>query len=144
MYEICTIKESYPALEKTEIIDTTPLKQSPTKVPSLRMTASIFQCKKINRDVFLILESALGTGTSISFLDTRISSKQSAETINLVNPDLIQGVLQIQLAMLLLKNQNYSFETSINLNKKVFTVSFIILQVLIFHFLQIAFELALI
>ena len=32
MYESCTIHESYPALEKTEINDTTSLEQSPRKI----------------------------------------------------------------------------------------------------------------
>ena len=57
-YESCTIHESYPALEKNEINDTTALEQS----LSSPMTTSQCRCMKISRDAFVIMQSAKRTG----------------------------------------------------------------------------------
>ena len=82
MYESCTIHESYPALEKTEINDTTSLEQSPRKI------LFAYDCESMSPESFV--RGAVSTPEqSTSYSDARVSS--SAETIDLVTPDLIQG-----------------------------------------------------
>ena len=66
-----------------------------------------------------------------SYSDARVSS--SAETINLVTPDLIQ-VTPPNAACYAPKKRNYSFESSNNLNKKLSFVSNIIPRFYIFFF----------
>ena len=66
---------------------------------------------------------------STSYSDARVSSTQSAETTDLVTPDLIQGTPQMQLTMPSKKRENYSFESSNNLNK-----NFLLFQLLTHRF----------
>ena len=58
MYESCTIKESYPALEKTTQPRSTIL---PEEISS-RMAASQSRCMKIRRDVIVLMQSANRVG----------------------------------------------------------------------------------
>ena len=84
MYESCTIHESYPALEKTEIKDTSWLEQSPRKISS-RMTTSQCRCMKIRRDVFVIMQSAKRTGI---FRQQCLPSRLLGEQFQLQNNQL--------------------------------------------------------
>ena len=109
MYESCTIHESYPALEKTEINDTTALEQSPRKflfayglesMPLYENQEGYFRDYS-EREAYWDIPTAMSPdsfvrGTvstpeqSTSYSDAQVSSTQSAETIDLVTPDLIQ------------------------------------------------------
>ena len=110
MYESCTTQESYPALEKTEINDTTSLEQSPRKVlfaydcESMSLYENQEGCIRdyAERKAHLDIPTAMSPesfvrGTvstpekSTTYSDVRVSSTRSAETIDLVTPDLIQG-----------------------------------------------------
>ena len=107
MYESCTIHESYPALEKTEINDTTSLEQSPRKI------LFAYDCESMplyenqegwvhdyaEREAYWDIPTAMSLESfvrgavstpeqSTSYSDARVSS--STETIDLVTPDLIQ------------------------------------------------------
>ena len=84
MYESCTIHESYPALEKTKINDSTSLEQSQEKFSSL-MTASQCRCMKIRRDVFVIMQSAKRTGI---FRQQCLPSRLLEEQFQLQNTQL--------------------------------------------------------
>ena len=108
MYEICTIHESYPALEKTEIRDTTSLEQSPRKIlllydcearPLYENQEGCFR-DYAEREAYLDIPTAMSPESfvrgavstpeqSTSYSDAWVSS--SVETIDLVTPDLIQG-----------------------------------------------------
>ena len=69
---------------------------------------------------------------STSYSDARVSS--SAETIDLVTPDLIQGTPLNAVCYAPKKREKYSFEVSNNLNKKLSFVSNIIPRFYIFIF----------
>ena len=108
MYESCTIHESYPALEKTEMNDTTSLEQSPRKIlfaydcESMPLYENQEGCIRdyAEREAYWDIPTAMSPESfvrgpvstpeqSTSYSDARVSS--SAETIDLVTPDLIQG-----------------------------------------------------
>ena len=144
MYESCTIHESYPALEKTEINDITSLEQTPRKIlfaydcESMPLYENQEGCIRDyeEREEYWDIPKAISPesfvrGTvptpekSISYSDARVSSTQSAETIDLVTPDLFQGTPQLQLAIRQ-NRENFNFESSNNLNRNFhFTYSFI-------------------
>ena len=148
MYESYTIHESYPAIEKTEINDTTSLEQSPRKIPYAydRESMPLYENKEgcfrdyAERGAYWDIPTAISPESfvwgavstpeqSTSYSDARVSS--SAETIDLVTQDLIQGTSspQMQFAMRQ-KTENFSFENS---NKLSF-VSNIIPRFYIFNF----------
>ena len=150
MYESCTIHESYPALEKTEINDTTSLEQSPRKIlfaydcESMPLDENQEGCIRdyAEREAYWDIPTAMSPESfvrgavstpeqSTSFSDARVSS--SAETIDLVTQISFKALLQMQLAMRQ-KKENYSFEVSNNLNKKLSFVSNIIPRFYIFIF----------
>ena len=108
IYESCTIHESYPALEKTEINDTTSLEQSPRKIlfaydcESMRLYENHEGCIRdyAEREAYWDIPTTMSPKSfvrgavstpehSTSYSDARVSL--SAETIDLVTPDLIQG-----------------------------------------------------
>ena len=110
IYVSCTIHESYPALEKTEINDTTALEQSPRKIlfaydcESMPLYENQEGCIRdyAECEAYWHIPTAMSPesfvrGTvstpeqSISYSDARVSSTQSAETLDLVTPALIQG-----------------------------------------------------
>ena len=62
--ENCTINESYPSLEKTEINNTTSFEQFPENFLS-RMTASQPHCTEIRKAVIVVMQSANHTGIII-------------------------------------------------------------------------------
>ena len=150
MYESCTIHESYPALEKTEINDTISLEHSPQKIlfaydcESMPMYDNQEGCIRdyAEREAYRDIPTAMSPESfvrgavstpeqSTSYSGARVSS--SAETINLVTPDLIQSTPP-NANCYAPKRENYSFESSNNLNKKLSVVSNIIQRFYIFIF----------
>ena len=108
MYESCTIHESYPALEKTEINDTTSIEQSPRKIlfaydcESMPLYENQEGCIRDykEREAYWDIPTAMSPESfvrgavstpeqSTSYSYARVPS--SAETIDLVTPDFIQG-----------------------------------------------------
>ena len=138
MYESCTIHESYPGLEKSEMNDTTSLEHSPNKIlfaydcESILLYENQIGCirdsaeREANWDIptAMSLETfvrgAVSTPEqSIYYSDTRVSSTQSAEKTDLVTQTLFKEPLQLQLAMRQ-RRENYIFESSNNLKKLSF------------------------
>ena len=113
-YESCTIDESYPALEKTEINDPTSLEQSPRKIlfaydcesMSLYENQEGYIRDYAEREAYLDIPTAMSPESfvrgaistpeqSTSYSNARISSTQIAETIELATPYLVQGTPSI-------------------------------------------------
>ena len=154
MYESCTIRESYPALEKTEINDTTSLEQSPRKIlfaydcESMPLYENQEECIRdyAEREAYWDIPTAISSESfvrgavstpeqSTSYSDARVPS--SAETIDLVTLDLIQGNppnAACYASLLQMLRKNYSFESSNNLNKKTFLCFKYYSKVSYFHF----------
>ena len=106
MQESCTIHGSYLALEMTEINDTTSIEQSPRKILFAYDCESIplYENQEVcirdyaEREAYWDIPTAMSPESfvrgavpeqSTSYSDARVSS--SAETIDLMTPDLIQG-----------------------------------------------------
>ena len=153
IYESYTIHESYPLLEETEKNDTTSFEQSSRKnlfaydCESMPLYENQEGCIRdyAEREAYwdkskamspkLFVMGAVSTPQqSISCLGARISSTQSAETIDLVTPDLTRGDPPTS-ACLRQKRENYKCESSNNLNKKNFPLFQILFQFFTVSFL---------